>query len=174
MAKKKKRSRDGVNPATRALVNLRVTEILRLRLDGAKFWDVAEYVREAEQKEGSPWKLKDRQKPFSDGTLWNYIARADALCETDELQTRKKLLRCHLSRRESLYGKAVLAGDLRTALAVLADAAQLRGLYPAAKVKASVKHTGAIAFVEVAASAGLDTDPDADADPSPHRNGCAT
>src|SRR5262245_61001101 len=35
--------------ASKAQVLLRLTEIVRIRLDGAKLWDVQEYVREQEQ-----------------------------------------------------------------------------------------------------------------------------
>jgi hypothetical protein len=52
--------------ASRAAVLLRVTEVLRIRLDGAAEWDVSEYVREQEQADGSPWKLARGQKPLSD------------------------------------------------------------------------------------------------------------
>ncbi len=172
MAKKKKRT--GVSKAEALTVQRRVDELVRIRLDGAQFHDVREYVSEQQAVEGSPWRLADGASPMSDKQLGRYVKRADTALARHGRASRCVLIYRHLARRENLYAKAVLAGDLRTALAVLADAAQLRGLYPAAKVKASVKHTGVIAFVEVAASAGLDTDPDQGADPSPHRNGCAT
>ena len=43
---------------------------------------------------------------------------------------RKKQVRVHLARRKSLYARAVAAGDIRAALAVLADLAKMQGLYP--------------------------------------------
>jgi hypothetical protein len=36
----------------------------------------------------------------------------------------------HLAQRQALYARALNAADHRTALAVLADEAKLRGLYP--------------------------------------------
>jgi hypothetical protein len=51
---------------TKAQVEARVTEILRIRLDGAEMWDVREYVREKEKEEGSVWQLAEGQKPLSD------------------------------------------------------------------------------------------------------------
>ena len=47
---------------TKAQVEARVTEIVRIRLDGAEIWDVREYVREKEQEGGSPWQLAEGQK----------------------------------------------------------------------------------------------------------------
>ncbi len=41
--------------ATKAVVAQRVEEVLRIRLDGAQFWDVREYAREKEHEAGSVW-----------------------------------------------------------------------------------------------------------------------
>jgi hypothetical protein len=119
--------------ATRATVVQRVEEVLRIRLDGAEFWDVREYAREKEKEEGSPWFLPDGGKPLSDGQLWRYIGRADRLIAESCRASRKKLLRRHLAQRRNLHAKAVLAGDIRAALACLQDEARLQGLYPAEK-----------------------------------------
>ncbi len=127
--------------ATKAQVEARVTELLRIRLDGAEFWDVREYAREKEQEEGSPWQLAEGQKPLSDGQLWRYLARVDRLIAESCRASRKKLLRRHLAQRRALYAKAVSQGDIRGALACVRDEAELQGIYPPAKVKA--QHTGA-------------------------------
>jgi hypothetical protein len=119
---------------TKATMELRTTEILRIRLDGAEIWDVREYVREQEQTEGSPWKLAEGQKPLSDSQLWRYIARADKLAADTCRASRKKLLRRSLARRRNIYAKAMSAGDYRTALAAVRDEAELLGLYPPKKV----------------------------------------
>jgi hypothetical protein len=120
--------------ASRAAVRQRVEEVLRIRLDGAAFHDVREYAREKEREEGSAWFLPAGGKPLSDGQLWRYVAQADRLMTTELRASRKKLVRRHLARRENLYAKSVLAGDYRTALAVLRDQAELQGLYPPRKV----------------------------------------
>ena len=134
MAKaRKKRKRTGVSKATAARVQLRTEDVLRIRLDGAELWDVREYVREQEKIEGSPWHLGPRQKSLSDSQLYRYMAAADKLLATNLRAGRKKVIRRHLAQRRNLYGKAMVSGDLRTALAVLSDEARLLGLYPPAK-----------------------------------------
>jgi hypothetical protein len=117
--------------ATKATVQRRVQEVLGIRLDGAEFWDVREYAREKEKAEGSAWFLSEGGKPLSDGQLWRYVARADRLIAESCRAHRKKLLRRHLAQRRRLYAAAVLQGDVRAALAVLADEARLENLYPA-------------------------------------------
>jgi hypothetical protein len=117
--------------ATKAVVARRIEEVLRIRLDGAEFWDVREYAREKEHEQGSAWELKDGAKALSDGTLWRYIGRADKLIAESCRASTKKLTRRHLAQRRNLYAKAVLAGDYRTALAALRDEAEMLGLYPA-------------------------------------------
>src|SRR4051794_4222826 len=102
---------------TRAQVEARTSEILRIRLDGAEIWDVREYVREKEREEGSPWHLAEGQKPLSDSQLWRYIARADKEVAAACRASRKKLLRRHLAQRRNLFAKALSAGDYRAALA---------------------------------------------------------
>jgi hypothetical protein len=125
--------------ATTALVARRIEEVLRIRLDGAEFWDVREYAREKEAEAGSAWELLPGGKPLSDGQLWRYVSRADKLIAESCLARGKKMLRRHLGQRRNLYAKAISQGDVRTALAVLSDEAKLLGLYPPAKME----HTGA-------------------------------
>lgn len=136
MSEKKKRK----PPATNAQVELRVSEILRIRLDGAEFWDVREYAREQEQIDGSPWKLADGDKPMSDGQLWRYIAKSDEMIREQCRASRNRIIRRHTAQRRNMYAKAVAAGDYRTALACLDSEAQLLGLYPPKETK--VKHGG--------------------------------
>jgi hypothetical protein len=120
--------------ATADCVRARLDELLRIKLDGAQFWDVRDYVREKEQEDGSSWQLEPGAAPMSDGQIRRYLQRVDAIIAESVRGSRKKLIRRHLARRENLYAKAVLAGDIRTALAVLRDEAELVGLYPATKI----------------------------------------
>jgi hypothetical protein len=132
--------------ATKAQVTARVEEILRIRLDGAEAWAIREYVREKQQEEGSPWQLRPEEKPLSDSQLRRYQQRADALIAESCREGRKKALRRHLAQRRALYARAVNAGDLRAALAVLRDEAELRGLYPAGKLKVKAEVGGSFHF----------------------------
>lgn len=122
-------------PATQAVVARRVEEILRIRLDGAEFWDVREYAREKEQEAGSAWELPPGEKPLSDGQLWRYIGQADKLVVESCRASQKKLMRRHQAQRRNLYAKAISAGDYRVALAAAQDEAKLQGLYPAGRVE---------------------------------------
>jgi hypothetical protein len=115
--------------ASKATVLLRVTEVYRIRLAGAKLLDVQEYVREQEQTDGSAWKLADGDKPLSEAQICVYIKRADDAIAASTKESRKRSLVKNLARREDLYAKAVNAGDIRTALAVADSEAKLRGLF---------------------------------------------
>jgi hypothetical protein len=121
--------------ATKATVLRRVEEVLRIRLEGAAFWDVREYAREQEAKEGSAWHVAEGGKPLSDGQLWRYIARADRMILESARASGRKALRRHLARREYLYAKANRQGDVKAALAVLRDMAELQDLYPGPEAK---------------------------------------
>src|SRR5262249_18034132 len=57
---------------------------------------------------------------------------------------RKQALRRHLAQRRNLYARALNKGDERTALAVLADLAELQGLYPPKGVRVTGKAGGPI------------------------------
>jgi len=126
--------------ASKAQVLVRVTELYRIRLAGAKLLDIQEYVREQEQTDGSAWKLADGEKPLSEAQICVYIKRADAAIAASTKESRKRSLVKNLARREDLFAKAVNAGDIRTALAVADSEAKLRGLFDvparAAKVEA--------------------------------------
>jgi hypothetical protein len=60
---------------------------------------------------------------------------------------RDQLIRRHLAQRRNLYAKAVLAGDLRTALACVQDEAKLEGLYPSERKPDDGR--GVVAFVPI-------------------------
>jgi hypothetical protein len=140
----KKASKGSRPKPSKATVQLRVDEILRIRLDGAELWDVREYVREQEQKEDSPWKLAEGDKPLSDSQIARYIQRADMLVAESCKVSRKKLFRRHLAQRRNLYAKAVSQGDMRTALACVRDEAELLGLYPEKKANGDKAAAGVI------------------------------
>ncbi len=121
------------NHADRALAARRVQDVIRIRLDGAEFWDLLEFVREQEQEEGSAWFVSESGSPLSEGMIRKYQEKADDAIGATVQKSRKKLIGRHLAQRRHLYGKAVLAGDLRTALACIQDEAKLVGLYPSEK-----------------------------------------
>jgi hypothetical protein len=126
--------------ASVVLTERRVGEMLRIRLDGAERWDIVDYIRSKECEAGSAWELKAGASPLSEAMIWKLLERADALIHESHSRNRKQLFRRHLAQRRNLYAKAVLAGDLRTALACVKDEAEMLGLYPAKKVKN--EHTG--------------------------------
>jgi hypothetical protein len=120
--------------ADKALSARRVDDILRIRLDGAKWWHVCEFVREKEQEAGSAWFLEEGESPLSDSQIRRYQTRADRLMVEENERSRRTLRRRHVAMRENLYAKAATTGDVRTALTVLQDIDEFLGLYPPKKV----------------------------------------
>jgi hypothetical protein len=116
--------------ATNPIVRQRVEDVLRIRLDGAEGWDVRQYVAEKERAGEPPWAIPELGKPLSERQIRRYVEQADRQIEESCRTSRKQLLRRHLAQRRTLYARAVSAGDIRTALAVLADLAKMQGLYP--------------------------------------------
>ncbi|MCE9560420.1 MAG: hypothetical protein K8U57_00035 [Planctomycetes bacterium] len=102
--------------AEAAAVALRIEEVLRIRLDGAEYHDVVQYAAE------KGWDLKERQ-------VREYIGRADDLLVERQEPKRRRVIARHLAQRQSLFARCINAADFRTALAVLADLAKLKGLY---------------------------------------------
>jgi hypothetical protein len=115
--------------ATRATIRQRVEELLAIRLDGAEFWDIRQYVSEKQAAGEAPWAVPEGDPPLCDRTLWRYLAEADRLIAESCRGGRKKLLRRHLAQRRNLYAKAVSAGDIRVALAAAESEARLQGLF---------------------------------------------
>src|SRR4051812_22535416 len=107
--------------ATTPTVRQRVEDVLHIRLDGAEGWDVRQYVAEKEKVGETPWAIPAGGKPLSERQIRRYVEQADRLIQDTCRTSRKKLLRRHLAQRRNLYARAVSAGDIRTALAVLAD-----------------------------------------------------
>src|SRR5262249_11094532 len=120
--------------ADKALSARRVEDVLRIRLDGAEWWDVREFVREKEKEEGSAWFLADGQEPLSDSQIRRYQQRADALMMQAHERGRRNLSPGNLAHRRTLFGRAPRRGAPRPALACLRDEADLLGLY-AGRVK---------------------------------------
>jgi hypothetical protein len=112
--------------STAAEVARRVDEVLRVILDGAQFHDIVQFSSE------QGWNVTERQ-------LHKYIARANELLVERQDKSRKQLIARRLAQREALFGRAVNAADLRTALAVLDSADKLRGLFPDSNLKELVK-----------------------------------
>lgn len=111
------------------VIQRRVDELYRLVVDGAVFSDVREYVREQEAIAESCWHLSPGQKPLSDSQLYRYLERVEEEMRAATLARRQQHLTRHLNKRRNLYAKAVAAGDIRTALAVLQDEGRLLGIY---------------------------------------------
>src|SRR5215469_12516846 len=79
--------------ATAAVVARRVEEVLRIRLDGAEFWDVLQYIAEKQEAGEGVWALPDGEKPIAERTIWWYIQRADKLlAETFRKEAGRKKL----------------------------------------------------------------------------------
>jgi hypothetical protein len=108
----KKRTR-----ATDAEIAVRVEDVLYARLNGAELYDLVGLAKE------KGWKVSKR-------TLQRYAEAADRKIEESLEKDRVKLLRRHLAQRRSLFARAVNDGDVRAALAIAQDEAELEGLYP--------------------------------------------
>ncbi len=130
--------------ATKAEVLKRVEAVLELRLAGADFASIREYAAAPTDPGGqqlAPWGVSDSQ-------LWRYIAAADRLCAKRCDARGKHRLALHLARRERLYAHALDMGDIRTALAVARDQAELEGLYRR-QLELTGKDDGPIEFIEL-------------------------
>ncbi|MBY0512552.1 MAG: terminase family protein [Gemmataceae bacterium] len=120
MAKKKPKKSDAAGVARR------VEEILQIVLDGAGYAGIVQFVA------SQGWEVKERM-------IRQYIGRAYKLLVERQERKRSQIIARHLAQRQKLFARAVNAGDYRTALAILADEAKLRGLYPEKDVKELVK-----------------------------------
>lgn len=105
----------------RATIERRLQEILRILIAGGEFEDIRNYAAER------GWNLSERQ-------LRRYSERVyEGLAEVTK-RDQKQLLGRHLMQRRALFARAMKNGDLRTALHVLRDEAELEGLYPPTKI----------------------------------------
>ncbi len=124
----------GKQRATKAQIARRVEDLLQIRLDGAEFWNVREFVREQEATADTVWTLAEGEKPLSDKTLWRYLSLANKMIAESCRSSRKRLAQRHLAQRRNLFAKAVSQGDIRAALSVLDSEAKLQGLFPPTKI----------------------------------------
>jgi hypothetical protein len=99
---------------SKAEIRQRVNAVLQLRLEGAEFPQICQYV--------SAWNVSQR-------TIWRYIQAADKRCERYFDSKASYLLARHLLQRRQLYAAALKAGDHATALRILQDEAKLESLY---------------------------------------------
>src|SRR5271166_6581890 len=99
----------------------RITEVMQLILQGAEFNEIRQYAA------AKGWDLTDRQ-------VYRYIGAAYERTTEVLKHKQEELLSRHLMQRRGLYTRCLKANDLRTALAVLHDEAQLLGLYPVKKI----------------------------------------
>lgn len=119
-------------------IRKRIEELIRVRLDGLQSFDLRPYVADQQTVEGSPWKLEEGQKPWSERQLRRYLSKADEAIADSCRTSRKRLMQRHLGIRRNLLAKAINQGDLRTALACAADEARLVRLYdPVSKPNAT-------------------------------------
>lgn len=102
----------------RPRVQERVSQIILLMLQGATLRDIREYAREKQ------WGVSLRQ-------IKRYKTVAQKELDRRFEAGNDRVVRQHLNRLEFLYQKATTTGDLRTAVTVLRNVAELRGLYPA-------------------------------------------
>ena len=123
--------------ATNTTREARIEAIVRIKLDGAEPWDVRQFVAVSEKAGESPWTMGRGKKPLSDRQIRRYCALADERIAECVRTLNPEAFHLHLAKRHRLYAKAVQAGDLRTALAVLSDLAKLHGFYPPKGIKLS-------------------------------------
>jgi len=87
-------------------INRRVADIYGLVVDGLPLAQISRYVAA-----NCSWYASDR-------SLCRYIARARALMLEDAKVDRKETFAQSLARKQRLYARASVAGQLKTALAV--------------------------------------------------------
>ena len=116
------------------IIRLRVDDILLVRMQGGSPNDIRQFVAEREAAGKDHWAIPEGSEGISERTLWRYIARSEELMEEMCKETREQMLLRHRALRRFQYAKADAQGDVRAAIAVLADEAKLEGLYAPSKV----------------------------------------
>ncbi len=114
--------------ADKVTVQARIEDVARVLLDGAMPFQIGPYVSGQETAGEPPWTLPEGAKPLSSRHIRRLVRRAEALIAEAARTNRKRLLQRHLAQRRALYARAVAAGDVRAALAVLDSEAKLEGL----------------------------------------------
>ena len=110
----------GTNKADAATTELRVDQIYRLKVDGARTPDILQFVASA------GWGLKERQ-------VQNLIAKANQKVIADCDRRRRLLTSLAVARLESLYARALNAADFSGALRSLTELHKIQGLYASDK-----------------------------------------
>ncbi|MCT4664943.1 MAG: hypothetical protein N4A45_06885 [Flavobacteriales bacterium] len=117
-----------MSKSTKAIVNLRVSEIASLLIDGKSRIDIVEYS-------SIKWTIGERQTD-------KYIAKARELISNENKKNVRYDYGKALKRYELLYSKAMEDKDYRLALSVNKEISQLQGLN-----KIEVEHSGSIEFI---------------------------
>jgi hypothetical protein len=104
--------------STKAQVRQRVEAVLEVRLSGAEFSDLRRFAQE------NGWRV-------SDGQLWRYVRKTDAILAQTLERDREKIFNRHIGQRRALFARAMSVSDYPTCLRILKDEAELFGLYPA-------------------------------------------
>jgi hypothetical protein len=99
----------------------RVRDVLRLILAGAEFGDIRQFASDR------GWNVCDRQ-------IGRYVEKANAHFADAVVHDRNQMLGRHLMQRRALYARALKHNDIKVALMVLQDEAQLLGLYAPTKI----------------------------------------
>jgi hypothetical protein len=137
MATKKKKPASPPR-CSEATAELRLAELLRIRLAGAQWWDVVEYVKEkVEAKDASGKRIGDPvwgNRMICRAQLFEYLAKVKELIAESCKAERADLIDEQIAVRRELRATAIQQGDTRTALACARDESELRGLYPPRKI----------------------------------------
>jgi hypothetical protein len=115
---------------TKTIIEARCVELLRIRLDGAQYHDIVDFVAEKIKTGEPPWKLRPGQTGLSRRQIWRYLRRCDAMLEKHFEKNRSRLMRKAISQRDNIVARAIAAGDNRTALAAMDSRDRLFGLFP--------------------------------------------
>lgn len=99
----------------------RTQDVLRILLAGGEFAEIRQFASDR------GWNLSERQLRRYQERAYKQLARATR-------RNQQHLLGRHLTQRRALYARALKAGDIRTALQVLRNEANLEGLYPPTKI----------------------------------------
>src|SRR5262245_41663861 len=98
----------------------RVEEALQILLLGGEFMDVRNHAEE------NKWGVGATQ-------IRRYMSKAYDLIQKRAEKDKGRLLARHLMQRRTMYARAMEQNDIRAALAVAQDEAELIGLYPPKK-----------------------------------------
>ena len=119
--------------ATPVIGRARKLEIVQLRLNGAQWYEVLEWIRTREAEpvtEKNPANCWTSEYKLSLASVFWYIGEADKIISELAEINRDRAYKKHLAQRQNLYAKAVNMGDIGNALRVLDSMAKLQDLFP--------------------------------------------